>query len=203
MNPTKIHLSEDELALVQNGQLLLTKNAIMDKAVEVMGELHGQLKGLLGQLDLALPAEVLASSGKISKGEKYEGLPWVMLDYPRVFGKEDVFAVRTMFWWGNFFSITLHLSGRYKKMYQPVLLKNRMLLQECNFYLCVSEDEWRHNFTPTNYVSLDQLDDQAVTNILSVTDFCKLSVRIPLQMWNLSMTMTDTLYRAIFDSLKS
>lgn len=202
MNPTKIHLSEDELALVQNGQLLLTKNAIMDKAVEVMGELHGQLKGLLEELDMALPAEVMGSSGKISKGEKYEGLPWVMLDYPRVFGKEDVFAVRTMFWWGNFFSITLHLSGRYKKMYQPVLLKNRMLLQECNFYLCVSEDEWRHDFAATNYVSLDRLDDQAVTNILSVTGFCKLSVRIPLQMWNLSMTLTHTMYRAIFDSLK-
>lgn len=190
------------MALVQNGQLLLTKNAIMDKAVEVMGGLHGQLKGLLEQQNLVLPAEALASSGKISKGEKYEGLPWVMLDYPRVFGKEDVFAVRTMFWWGHFFSITLHLSGRYKKMYQPALLKNRMLLQECNFYLCVSEDEWRHDFASTNYVSLDQLDDQAVTDILSVTDFCKLSVRIPLQMWNLCMTMTDTLYRAIFDSLK-
>lgn len=202
MNPTKIQLSEDELALVQNGQLLLTKNAIMDKAVEVMGVLHGQVKELLEQQEPGLPDEVLAGSGKISKGEKYEGLPWVMLDYPRLFGKEDVFAVRTMFWWGNFFSITLHLSGRYKKMYQPVLLKNRMLLQECNFYLCVSEDEWRHDFASTNYVSLDQLDDQAVTDILSVTHFCKLSVRIPLQMWNLSMTMTDTLYRAIFDSLK-
>lgn len=202
MNPTKIQLSEDELALVQNGQLLLTKNAIIDKAVEVMGLLHEQIKTLMEELGGPLPAEVRASSGKISKGEKYEGLPWVMLDYPRVFGKEAVFAVRTMFWWGNFFSITLHVSGKYKKIYQSVILKNRMLLQECNFYLCVSDEEWRHDFAPTNYVSLDQLDGQAIENIVSVTDFCKLSVRIPLQMWNLSMTMTDSLYRAIFDSLK-
>lgn len=202
MNATKIQLSEDELALVQNGQLLLTKNAIMEKAVGVMAQLHEQIKVLLEEVGEPLPAEALTSSGKISKGEKYEGLPWVMLDYPRVFGKEDVFAVRTMFWWGNFFSITLHLSGKYKYIYQSAILKNRLLLQECNFYLCISDEEWRHDFATTNYVSLDQLDGQAIENIVSATDFCKLSVRIPLQMWNLSTTMTDTLYRAIFDSLR-
>lgn len=202
MNPTKIQLSEDELSLVQNGQLLLTKNAIMDKAVDTMGELHGVIKVLLEELEPPLPEEVLASSGKISKGEKYEGLPWVMLDYPRVFKKQAVFAVRTMFWWGNFFSITLHLSGEYKERYKNVLLQNRLLLQECNFYICVGEDEWRHDFAPTNYVSLDRLQEQAVEKIISVTDFCKFSVRIPLQMWNLSMNTTDTLYRAIFNALK-
>ncbi|MBO9636227.1 MAG: hypothetical protein J7578_24205 [Chitinophagaceae bacterium] len=202
MNPTKIQLSEDELAFVQNGQLLLTKNAIIDKAVEVMGGMHGQIKKLMEELGPPLPAEVLGSSGKISKGEKYEGLPWVMLDYPRVFGKGAVFAIRTMFWWGHFFSITLHVSGPYKAMFKEVLMRNRMLLQECNFFICVSEEEWRHDFASTNYVSLDRLSDQAVENIFSVNDFCKLSVRIPLQMWNFSMETADTLYRAIFESLK-
>ncbi|WP_127131873.1 hypothetical protein [Pseudoflavitalea rhizosphaerae] len=201
MNPTKIQLSEDELAFVQNAQLLLTKNAIINKAVEAMGEMHVLIQRLMKELGPPLPAEVLASSAKISKGEKYEGLPWVMLDYPRYFGKDAVFAVRTMFWWGNFFSITLHLSGVYKQQFREVLLRNRMLLQECNFYLCVGEDEWRHDFSPTNYVSLDRLSEQAVEDILSVTDFCKLSVRIPLQMWNLSVNTADTLYRAIFNAL--
>lgn len=202
MNPTKIQLSEDELSLVQNGQLLLTKNAIMNKAVDVMGELHVVIKSLLDELEPPLPEEVLTSSGKISKGEKYEGLPWVMLDYPNVFGKQAVFAVRTMFWWGNFFSITLHLSGKYKERYKNILLQNRLLLQECNFYICIAEDEWRHDFSSTNYVSLDRLTEQAVEKIFSVTDFCKFSVRIPLQMWNLSLSTTDTLYRAIFNALK-
>ncbi|RZS72516.1 hypothetical protein EV199_4437 [Pseudobacter ginsenosidimutans] len=173
----------------------------MNKAVEAMGEMHGLIQQLMKELEPPLPAEVLASSAKISKGEKYEGLPWVMLDYPKYFGKDAVFAVRTMFWWGNFFSITLHLSGVYKQQFRDVLLQNRKLLQECNFYLCVGEDEWRHDFAPTNYVSLDRLSEQAVEDILSVTDFCKLSVRIPLQMWNLSVNTADTLYRAIFNAL--
>ena len=41
-----------------------------------------------------LPAEMLFHSPKISKGENYKGLPYVMLDYPRCFGKTDIFAIR-------------------------------------------------------------------------------------------------------------
>ena len=60
------------------------------------------------------------ASAKISKGENM-GLPWVMLDYPRLFGQEDVLAIRTMFWWGHCFSVTLHLKGRYYGAYLPLL----------------------------------------------------------------------------------
>ncbi len=35
-----------------------------------------------------------------------------MLDYPRAFGRDSIFACRTFFWWGRFFSLTLHLAGR-------------------------------------------------------------------------------------------
>ena len=54
---------------------------------------------------------IVQSTPKIAKGENYLQLPYVLLDYPRCFDKENIFAIRTMFWWGNFFSITLHLSG--------------------------------------------------------------------------------------------
>ena len=37
---------------------------------------------------------------------------WII---PAVFSKENIFAIRTMFWWGNFFSISLHVSGKYFK----------------------------------------------------------------------------------------
>ena len=54
-------------------------------------------------------------SPKISKGENYRGLPYVMLDYPRLFGREEVLAIRTFFWWGHGFSVTLHLKGGYRE----------------------------------------------------------------------------------------
>ena len=70
-----------------------------------------------------LPAEVAEISPKISKGENYNGLPYVMFDYPRFFTKENVFAVRTFFWWANYFSVTLHLKGEYKEMFAETIFK--------------------------------------------------------------------------------
>jgi len=53
-------------------------------------------------------------SPKISRGENYLGLPYLVLDYPRLFRPDAVLAIRTFFWWGHFFSSTLQLSGGYK-----------------------------------------------------------------------------------------
>src|ERR1700743_3182070 len=81
---------------------------------------------------------------KISRGENYRGLPWVMLDYPRVFGREDVLAIRTMFWWGHGFSVTLHLKGKYQELFLPVIRRRQHELSAQGFYMGVGADEWRH-----------------------------------------------------------
>lgn len=201
MNRTKIHLSADELALIQNGQLLLTKNAIIDKAVEMMGEMIPIIRKEMEVSGSHLPEEFTGSSPKISKGEKYEGLPWVMLDFPKIFRKDHVFAIRTMFWWGHYFSITLHLSGGYKMKLLDVLKRNKRGLSDMGFMVCISEDEWRHELSDSNYAAMEQLDDQLIDRHLSANDFCKLSVRIPLQMWNESAGKAETMYRAIFTAL--
>ena len=65
---------------------------------------------------LRLPEAVIQSSPKITRGENYQLLPYVILDYPRCFQKEQVFAIRTMFWWGKGISITLHVSGNVARM---------------------------------------------------------------------------------------
>src|SRR5262245_51174126 len=114
MNRAKIQLSADELSLVQNAAWLLTKNNIIDKVFELFGEVATGAGELLKEAADWLPKETFVQSPKISKGEKYLGLPYVMLDYPRMFSREDVFAIRTFFWWGNFFSVTLHIKGKYK-----------------------------------------------------------------------------------------
>src|SRR5688500_20050079 len=114
MDLAKIQLSQEELVLVQNADWLLTKNRIIGKVYEMFGMLVADVQMMPEKNSVLLP-EIFAASPKISKGENYMGLPYVMLDYPRCFGKSDTFAIRTMFWWGNFFSVTLHLKGRYKK----------------------------------------------------------------------------------------
>jgi hypothetical protein len=66
MDVAKLTLSEEELRLVTDPGVILTKNAIIRKVYELFGE----LSGVMSQ-DLILPAEVSTISPKISKGESY------------------------------------------------------------------------------------------------------------------------------------
>ena len=100
MNSAKIHLSADELLLVQNGEWILTKNTIIQKAYNLFGLLAENLKSNIHDY---LPTEVAETTAKISKGENYNGLPYVMFDYPRLFTKEKCFCNSHFFLVGKLF----------------------------------------------------------------------------------------------------
>jgi hypothetical protein len=201
MNVAKIQLSAEELSLVQNAGLLLTKNTIIEKVYALFGDLAHEMRDN-ATMKLIIPEEVLVPSPKISKGENYKGLPWVILDYPRLFNREHTFAIRTMFWWGHFFSVTLHLKGKYKQQYQQNLLNNLPLLAARQFYLCVSGDEWRHEFEVDNYTPLTQLNSSTIEEILLTSDFCKLSAKISLPQWNQSKKLLIDLYETIITTIE-
>jgi hypothetical protein len=197
----KIQLSAEELSLVQNAGWLLTKNTIIEKVFALFGDVAHQMRDDFNARGGILPAEVLVPSPKISKGENYRGLPWVMLDYPRFFNRQDAFAIRTMFWWGHFFSVTLHIKGEYKKQYQQKLLSNFSLLTTKQFYVCVSGEEWRHEFDEDNYKPLTQLNSSAVEKILLANNFCKLSAKISLPQWNQSKELLIDLHETLIKSI--
>jgi hypothetical protein len=179
---TKVLLSAEELSLVQNTHWLLTKNNIIEKAKVMFGSLAASLQKEVEQQKDKLPEAIHLFSPKVFKGEYYQGLPYVMLDYPRVFSRDDVFALRTMFWWGNFFSVTLQLKGSYQRLFAPVLLEKRAKLARRGCYVCVSADEWRHDFEPSNYERI-QLTG---TNLERAAggEFVKIAVQVPLLQWN-------------------
>ena len=110
-------LSPKELELVNNADWILTKNAVIQKVYLLFGELSETYRSALENNPSFTPEDIGARSPKISKGEHYEGLPWVMLDHPRNFTGDDSFGIRSFFWWVNFCSITLQLSGRFQEKY--------------------------------------------------------------------------------------
>lgn len=182
----KIQLSPAEMELVQNADWLLTKNTIIDKVYVLLGDVAERVQGDMG------PAP------KISRGENYLGLPWVMLDYPRLFGKEDSFAVRVFFWWGHFFSITLHIKGSFLQQHKQNILDHLPLLEKHGFHFCISNDEWRHEFTVDNYVPVQEIGRTMLQEILNNGSFCKLAVRISLDQWSRVNSMLYELYEVIF-----
>jgi len=201
MDRTKIRLSPEEEALVATADWILTKNNVLQKIRQLLLVLqHGQ-QDLLLPVN-SLPEEVLKSSPKISRGENYKGLPWLVLDYPRFFNKEEVFAIRTLFWWGNFFSITLHLAGNYKTKYETKIIDSFESLQKENFSVCINEDQWEHHFETSNYLPVHDLTGSQFSEIIVKRSFIKLAKKIPLEQWNDVEKKLLDIFGQLINSLK-
>jgi hypothetical protein len=85
-----------------------------------------------------------------------------------------------MFWWGNFFSITLHLSGNNKTSVEKKIIANVRPLAESGFYIYQGDDQWEHDLDPKSYKRLaspgmDELNETAPAN-----DFLKLAIKFPI-----------------------
>lgn len=184
MDRTKIRLSPEEMALITRADWILTKNSAVQKTKQVLAALQTEQQHILESYLSLFPGEIINSSPKISKGENYKGLPYLVLDYPRYFTREDAFAIRIFFWWGNFFSATLHLSGLYKKKYEKKIIDSFESLREKKFSVCINEDQWEHHFETNNYLPIHTFTATGFEEITSKGDFIKLSKKIPLEQWN-------------------
>jgi hypothetical protein len=180
MEQTKIHLLASEMEMVSSPEIILTKNAILQKIKNFFEQIQIKQQDILKDYVSQLPQDVLRTSPKISRGENYKGLPWLVLDNPRHFQHNNIFAIRTMFWWGNFFSITLQLSGNNKTNILKKLFQNILLLKENQFYVYTGNDEWEHDLDPSSYKKLAALAVNELENIVSANNFLKLAIKLPI-----------------------
>ena len=183
MNPAKIRLSEEEAALIQNAQIILTKNLALQKMKGLLEGLVAGQEDLLQEYGHHLPADVRSVPPKVSRGEHYQGLPYLVLDHPRYFGKEQVFAIRTLFWWGHYFSVTLHLSGQYRERYLDAIAGSAAWLGKNGFYYADSPDEWNHRIEPPAYLPVSGEKLPGWANRAGGGLFLKLAKKIPLTAW--------------------
>jgi len=179
------YLTPDEAALVENASWLLIKHRIIGKVYGVFGALSDSYAAIIEEYSEYIPREVTSISPKIYKGEQYKGLPYVMLDYPRCFSKTDVFAIRSFFWWGNYFSITLQLSGTYLKMYADNIFDFINDKKNKDWYFGVHESEWEHHFEKDNYVRIDELNKNDLIKLKSKS-FIKIAKRLSLEDWKVA-----------------
>ena len=178
---TKIQFLPAEMELVSSPDIILTKNAILQKIKSFFEEVQMKQHDILKRYSSQLPEEVLKISPKISRGENYKGLPWLVLDNPRHFQHNNIFAIRTMFWWGNFFSITLHVSGNNKNDLLKNLTDNVSLLAKTDFYIYHGTKEWEHDIDPGSYKKLSGINEDELQKIFSANSFLKLAVKFTVE----------------------
>jgi hypothetical protein len=199
---SKLLLSDEERQLLTNSQWILTKRNIMDKVSNLLGYMCEMQQDVIDNEKAWLLPAVVQSAPKISKGENYLQLPYMILDFPRCFEQDNILAIRTMFWWGNFFSITLHVSGKYKAMFEQRILQ-RLLYTHEEYFICINESEWHHHFEPDNYIPVRQLSMEAVTEIILKKKFVKLAVKMPVTEWNNAPCLADKPFKEMIDMLSA
>jgi hypothetical protein len=144
MKGSKLVFSAGESDFLENREWILTKHQLMRKMAVGFGEIAEQLQQSWLPVQAVMP-ELLSAGPKISTGERYDDMPWLMLDYPRkLTGNQGFFALRTFFWWGHYFSIQWIVSGTYYNRFcQGLSLKPILLPPADHGWLCgLTKDPW-------------------------------------------------------------
>jgi hypothetical protein len=178
-------LNEKQLNYVCDRDFLLTKHKIGKKVNRLLLATESALKAYIRTNELYFPQDVKFRAGKIARGENYRLLPYYMLDFPRQFDQQSIFALRTMFWWGHPFSVTLHLAGLARARYLSRLRHHRLKLAECEALLYQREDNpWQHHLAEENYQPINKLTEEDWQQQLQTLPHIKLAVFMPLEQWN-------------------
>lgn len=172
-------LNDRELEIIKDKEFLLTKVKAISKIESILKEVSQKLKIYLSESVLAYPDQSVFKTSKISKGENYLGFPYMVLDYPAIFSKKNIFAYRTMFWWGNFFSTTLQLEGEPLNYYRKTIAENINQLLDNEVYICVGQTPWHYHYGKDNYELL-RSDHE---NHIEKCTFLKISKPFNLNEW--------------------
>ncbi|RYY89841.1 MAG: hypothetical protein EOO15_05130 [Chitinophagaceae bacterium] len=182
MDEAKIQFSPAEMELMCDAGIILTKNKILYGIRQLLENLEAEMQRKVYLAEPGPLAEALGPMPKISKGENYLGLPYLVLDYPRSFDSRSICAVRTMFWWGNSFSSTLHLSGAWKELLMPEILAAYPVLSKQRYFIGVNEeDPWQHHFEEDNYRAINGMNEGAFADRVEQAEHLKIAAGFPLR----------------------
>ena len=154
-------------------------------------------KHVINRLPEPLKSELVHA--KLSKGENYQQLPYMILDHPRLFEGENIFAVRTMFWWSKFLSITLHLSGKHLASFRDIIAEG---YEKCGrYFICIHTEQWQHHFEEDNYIPVSSIRDDRWRTIIQNADFLKIAIYFDLNQWEDLPELTEKVYKEISELL--
>jgi hypothetical protein len=114
-----------------------------------------------------------------------------MLDYPRYVTRTDELAIRSYFRWGNYFSITLQVSGELISQFAEGIV--RLAKVQSDWQLMTHEDKGHHIISNSNSTPLQVVQAAKLLQM----PFIKVVKTHPLQQWD----MAPAFFPASFETL--
>lgn len=174
------------MKLASEFDFFIIRESVLKKTETAFADLLLKYEKIISENGNFLPKEVFHSRGKISKGERLENCPWMALDYPRFFDKENIFLFRTLFWWGHFFSFNLVLSGHYSKPFLEPVLKNAAILNSRKFFLYTGNNVWENNLENKAFIKTQQTRNlnAVIEEVQSKRQLIKVSGKLEVKKWD-------------------
>ena len=183
MDQTSPEFTEKELKYFRDTDFLKTKRLIIDRFIALFEDIQKDIIQSINDGAFQLPDSSITKSGKITKGENYKALPFVVLDCPRLFSADHIFAYRTMFWWGNYLSNHFLLKGHYLDRLREPFIDAWPVLKEQDVYLDLSDDPWNHDIFTDEFTQMSHLKREAFIKILQRPGFLKIVWYTELGQW--------------------
>ena len=173
MQKSAIKLTNHQLKLVSDPAYPLTKIEVMERLTTLLHACAAQLRE--NKLTIG-NTQLFECEYKISKGENYKGLPYLVLDYPKITSKKFPVLLRTMFWWGKYFSLNIFLHDNLKVQIRDHSFNNANF---SDLKLLVSSNIWEQDLAKEDYM---QFSKDAM--LLKESDYLKMSKAIPIESYH-------------------
>lgn len=143
-------LTKDDFSIISDQDFLIHKRAVLGKITTLLSEVEVGLKNSKSMDSTLLPIGTLTKSGKISRGDNYKGLPYLVLDYPRYSHGNEIFLFRTMFWWGNYFLCMLISQNCSHR------LKDNLPTEKVGFFLNHGKSPWNYDLADVSWKPMNK-----------------------------------------------
>jgi len=170
-----ILFTADELRLVADRGFFPAKALVMAKVRGVLEAVHVGLKTDLVGLDLLTPLDFDPAKFQFVKGEHLEAFPYQYLDFPKHFAGDDMFAFRSLFWWGHHFVFALLLGGEQAPRYKRNLINRYHAVAGRDLHLSLAPTPWEWKFGEGYTLPVTHDRKSEVAAVLAGRRFIKLS----------------------------
>jgi len=172
--------SDTEWRLIRERELFLHKHDILKKAeVRLLG-LKDRMIDVLAENPGPVPLGTDLKRGKITRGENNKGFPFISLDIPQFFTKEEYFTYRVLFWWGHYLGYSLVLKGPRLDDFFTQLKARREEPQFADIWIARHTSPWEWENADGNFAPIQQPSNEELGNWIETIQYIKVIRMFPV-----------------------
>ena len=172
--------SEEEARLIRETRFFEVKAAVTQKVKVLLHQLQHTLQKEIDSAPFPAPPGFDPKNHQYVKGEHLRDFPYLYLDCPKHFKREEMLTFRTLFWWGHFFVFGWILGGADLPRYRRNLLARYDVFSGGEWYLLTADTPWEWRLAPECLLALRPENRDRAAAALAERPFLKLHRYLPL-----------------------